>query len=486
MNRYRKANDAIHVPGHLVRAVSNTKKRRSLWISAAAAATAMAVFAAIFLWSAPAPQEEKPNNFPLNTPLIPVVSAAEVLAQPTYPTMNPAPDFSGEWSEEDYDRWRETRRAQWQQRPEDDSALDDFYLETAREFLLNGEGGNALYSPLNLYISLGMLAEVTDGETRAQILELLNCDTVEELREFISALWNVNYYDDGTVTSLLASSLWLRDDMEYNMDTLGTLADSYYASSHRGAMGSEAYNKMLRDWLDDSTGGLLTDQAQQLGMEENTVLALASTIYYQAMWGTEFSASDTAPDTFHSPAGDVTVDFLNRTEDREYYWDEDFAAVELPLAESGSMWLFLPDEDKTIADLLDGSAFDLIREPHNWENRTFIQVELSVPKFDVTGQPDLYTGLQNLGVTDVFDWTKADFSPLCQDHDQIYMSNASHCARVMIDEEGCTGAAFTVLSSARAAIPPKELAVFKADRPFLFAVTGLDNQILFLGVVNQP
>ena len=484
MNRYKAANDTIHTPGHLVRAASRPKKRRPFWTGAAAAA-AMAIFAAMLLWPV-SPAPETPNDNPVKQPLIPVAHAAEVLAQPTLPTMNQAPNFDGYWSDEVYEKWMETRRIQWQQRPEDDSALDDFYLETAREFLLNSDGENALYSPLNLYLGLGMLAEVTDGQTREQILELLNCDSVEELREFVSALWNVNYYDDGTVTSLLASSLWLRDDMEYNMKTLSTLAENYYASSHRGIMGSREYDRMLQNWLNDNTGGMLSDQVQEQRFDEATVLTLASTIYYQAMWETKFQASDTASDTFHTPDGDVTVDFLNRTEDQEYYWDEDFAAVELPLAESGSMWLFLPDEDKTVADLLDGSAFDLIRNRYDWENRTYIQVELSVPKFDVTGQPDLFRGLQNLGVTDVFDWTKADFSPLCENHDQIYLSNASHCARVMIDEDGCTGAAFTVLPMEYAAIPPEEIAVFKADRPFLFAVTGIDNQILFLGVVNQP
>ena len=224
----------------------------------------MAIFAAMLLWPV-SPAPETPNDNPVKQSLIPVAHAAEVLAQPTLPTMAPAPDFSGHWSDEEYEAWRESRLTRWQQRPEDDSALDDFYLETAREFLLNSDGENALYSPLNLYLGLGMLAEVTEGQTREQILELLNCDSVEELRSFVSALWNVNYCDDGAVTSLLASSLWLRDDMDYRMDTLGTLADSYYASSHRGTMGSEEYNRMLRDWTNEHTGNLLTEHSNRTG-----------------------------------------------------------------------------------------------------------------------------------------------------------------------------------------------------------------------------
>ena len=487
MNRYRKANDAIHAPGHLTRAVCKTKKRRSLRISAAAATAAIVLFAAMLLRPASVPQEETPNNFPLNTPLIPVASAAEVLSSPTYPSMNPSPDFSGEWTDEEYEQWWESRRAQWQQRPEDDSALYDFYAQTAREFLTDTDGENALYSPLNLYISLGMLAEITGGETRAQLLDLLNCDTVEELRSFVSALWNVNYCDDGTVTSLLASSLWLRDDMEYNMDTLNILADSYYASSHRGTMGSQDYNDMLRNWMNENTGNLLSDQIQDLELDSDVILALVSTLYYKAGWANTFSDARTSPDVFHTPGGDVTVDFMHESSEQTYYWGDHFSAVYLSLAESGRMWFLLPDEDSSVDELLEGDALNLITDPASWENRKNLTVNLSIPKFDVSSQINLGEGLQSLGITDAFDWQRADFSPVCENADGLFLSSAIHGTRVQIDEQGCVGAAYTMLTlEATAGHIPFEEIDFTADRPFLFAVTGLDNQILFLGVVNRP
>ena len=60
-----------------------------------------------------------------------------------------------------------------------------------------------------------------------------------------------------------------------------------------------------------------------------------------------------------------------------------------------------------------------------------------------------------------------------------------HAARVMIDEEGCTGAAYTVFMMAcGAAMPPEESVDFTADRPFLFLVTNFDGLPLFTGIVN--
>lgn len=486
MNRYIRANETIHAPAKLKKTVSAAKSHRPMWLGATAVVTAAAITLAVLFWPGPA-DEPAQNNFPVNNPLISVANAAEVLASPTYPEMAQAPDFEAGWDQEAYDAWQSGLQTQWQLRPEDDSALDQFYYDTAREFLFDAGSENRLYSPLNLYLALGMLAEVTDGASSAQVLDVLNCASLEELRDLVSGLWNVNYRDDGAVTSLLSSSIWLRDDTAYNMDTMQTLADTYYASSYSGTMGSEALNGLYRDWLNEATGNLLSGQINELELDADTVLSLASAIYFEASWSDKFAESKTEPDIFHAPSGDVTVDFLNQKAERNYYWGEDFSAVSLSLTESGKMWILLPDKDSSVDELLSGDALELVIDPSSWKNREYLSVILSIPKFDVSSQTDLTDGLKNLGVTDVFDWNAADFSPVCENSDGLVLSNALHGARVSIDEDGCLGAAYTVLT-VEATVAPTEMdrVEFTADRPFLFAITGWDGQILFLGVVNQP
>ena len=63
-------------------------------------------------------------------------------------------------------------------------------------------------------------------------------------------------------------------------------------------------------------------------------------------------------------------------------------------------------------------------------------VNYSVPKFDISSQTDLTSGLKALGITDVFDPDISDFSPMTDDMDGIFVSQAQHGARVAIDEEG--------------------------------------------------
>ena len=116
----------------------------------------------------------------------------------------------------------------------------------------------------------------------------------------------------------------------------------------------------------------------------------------------------------------------------------------------------------------------------------YARVHFSVPKFDIASQLDLIDGLKALGVTDVFDPTVSDFTPMTTDTDEIYVSEVTHAARVKIDEEGVEAAAFTVIVGDAAAAEPEDEIYFTLDRPFLFAISSRDDLPLFAGVVNQP
>ena len=131
-------------------------------------------------------------------------------------------------------------------------------------------------------------------------------------------------------------------------------------------------------------------------------------------------------------------------------------------------------------------AMEFLLSNGAWENQKYLIVNLSMPKFDVSGQLDLIEGLQAMGITDVFDPAVSDFTPMTTQVDEIYVSQATHAARVAVDEEGLTAAAFTVIASAGGAMPPEDEVDFTLDRPFLFVLTGAAGQPLFAGVVNQP
>ena len=239
--------------------------------------------------------------------------------------------------------------------------------------------------------------------------------------------------------------------------------------------------------MNEQTGGLLKEQASGVTLDPETIMALATTIYFRAKWVNEFLKSETQEAEFHAPGGDITCEFMHQSDTRNYYYSDQFSAVTQPLTESGNMWFLLPDEGVTPEALLqDDKAMDFILSDGNRGESKFIVVNLAMPKFDVAAETDLIPSLQALGVADILDPKLSDFSPMTADTEEIFLSQAKHAARVAVDEEGVTAAAFTVMAAAGAAMPPEEEIDFVLDRPFLFAITGLDGLPLFVGVVNQP
>lgn len=412
-----------------------------------------------------------------------------------YPEMAPYPDMmsfiksDGELDDafsEAYDAWWEDMRAQRNQPEGYAEGLKGFFENSIRQFLTDSQGQNRVYSPLNVYMALGMLAEVTDGGSREQILALLGTDNVDALRSQAHAIWNANYRNDGATTMILASSLWLNENVNFTESTLDSLAENYYASSYQGTMGSPELNHALQAWLNEQTDGLLQDHASQVNLDSETVMALATTVSFHAKWHNEFSETRTEKGVFHGASGDISCDFMHQGGSRTYYWGEQFSAVSQGFENGGGMLFILPDEGVPVDALLQDEQVMKFILTNEWEDSKYLIVNLSVPKFDVASDMDLVSGLKVLGITDVFDSELSDFSPMAVDMNEIYLSQALHAARVMIDEEGCTAVAYTVMPASGAGMPPDEEIDFTLDRPFLFVITGADKLPLFVGIVNQP
>ncbi len=363
--------------------------------------------------------------------------------------------------------------------------VDEFLKNTAAEFLKNSDGENILYSPINVYFAVSMLAEVTAGESRTQILELLGYDSIEELRQAVNVLWKANYRDDGTITALFANSFWLSDKENYNRETLNLLKNNYYASSYSGVMGSPEYTAALKEWLNEQTGGLLEDSVENLeGFSKDTILALVSTLYFKASWQQKFVGAYNTTETFYSPSGNNEREFMNENQVSTYYYSENYSAISKSLLNYGNMYFILPDEGVSPEELISsGDALDFIIDKSVATAVNGVSINFKVPKFDITANLDLIDGFKNLGVTDIFD-EKSDMSSVVDTF--AYVSKIDHSARVKIDEDGCEAAAYTVVYTDNGAVMPKDEVDFFLNRPFIFVVTSPVNTPLFIGVINNP
>lgn len=461
-------------PESVAKARTYRARRRPKWVVWAAAAACLAILAGA-IWGVPA-LKGSGRSFP---------GVAAVMA--TYPAPVGQTLSVQEFLEGDaYGQWWQSYRELFMASSELQGGMDE-YNRAMIQRLLTAQDDNTVCSPLNTYIAFAMLAETAGGNTRRQLLDLLGEPDLDTLRRNVSTLWQGNYVDTPTLKSTLGNSLWLSDARQYDEDTLNTLAQSYYASSFRGQMGSEEMNEALRAWTDDNTGGLLHEYTQNMSMDPETAFEILSTIYYKAAWRGEFLSSATKREAFHGTRGDTTVEMMHKTDELSVYRTQAFTSVGLSLADSGSMFFLLPEEGVDVNDLLgEEDLLNAVRFDPDDERWFPTLVHLSVPKFQVSARTDLLETLAELGVTDALDSTRADFTPLCPGTDGLSLSKAEHAAIVEIDEQGVTGAAYTALTVTEetAEAPPEELD-FVLDRPFVFLVTGRDGSILFAGVVRN-
>ena len=404
-------------------------------------------------------------------------------AYPVFPAEPVYEDYIDENGEGDWDAYfaaqeayREGLQALGKGERPDDSAVRRFADQTAAE-IFNGRE-NTVYSPISLYVALGMLTELTDGETRQQVLDLLGAADTEALRQQINRLW-ISVYQDGDAVCRLANAAFAREDADVKQAAVDALAEGYFASSYRVPMGTEEADEAIASWLNQQTGGLLSEETGNIHTEEENLLRLYNTIYYKAGWLDAFESGQTGTDIFIAADGSKQqTDFMHRTDEGTYRKGEGYTAAPRRL-KYGRMVFVLPDEGVTPESLLarDGFLTELTGE------YSMADVVWSVPRFDVKSSVDLKDILKALGVTDAFDENVADFTPLTDSG--AVVSSVMQAARVKIDEDGVEAAAYTeIVADTTAAEEPPPVVEMNLNRPFLFVILNDANVPLFVGTVQ--
>ena len=455
-----------YIDGKFISEAARRKKKKHRFLVAVAAMLALVMF--------------------FNVPSIPLAISAKAVSIASEPRKTERPNINSD----KFDAW-------WDEREQREALLTEAvnpifgFAELASQKVLAGvDDTNRVWSPINAYIALAMTAELTGGETQQEVLDVLGVSDLRDLRLRMSAVWESIYEDNGKEISVLANSLWLDKDVDYEQEVMDSLAYYYYASVYQGDLGSDRTNRDIANWLNNQTGGFLKDRTGKVDLIPNSMLALVSTIYFQSQWKDQFDSNDNTQEMFHAVSGDLECTFMNADlRQMNYYWAEDYGAVQLFLENGSYMWFILPDEDKTVDDVLSGGDYmNMITQNGEFpdENHKWMKVNLSIPQFDVSASTDLKPGLQNMGLTKIFEPLGNDFSPSIDSEIPVYLDSINQDTRVVIDEEGVTAASYILLEfGAGAAMPPDEIIDFVLDRPFVFAITS-DQIPLFVGTVNMP
>lgn len=413
------------------------------------------------------------------------------LKEPTYPTFPQFPQAPEDGPDADwqtyYNAYDEYYSAVMELRgggiPEGTRfAVSDFAAKSTPLALAGQEGKNAAFSPVSLWAALAMLAPCAQGDSQSQLLSALGVAGQRELTDQVGRLWKGLYTNDGVSSLILSNSVWLNDSQqgEYVQATLDTLGRDYFAGVYTTPMGTAGADQAITDWVAKETNGLIGGNGPVVDTMPDTLLLLASSLYYKAAWVVPFDTSQTQAGDFTTASGETaSADFMHASLAGNFLKRDGYQAAALE-TQLGEMFFVLPEEGTSPEELLSDTSF-LSSLSSGAADVQYGTVEWSVPKFDLSADLDLMSTLKSLGITDLLDKDKADLSGLTSL--DTFLTQAEQMTRVQVDEEGVEAAAVTTIADGMGGAPD-ETCVMNLNRPFLFVLRS-QGVPLFVGVVNE-
>lgn len=347
---------------------------------------------------------------------------------------------------------------------------------------------NRNLSPISVYLALAMAAEGASGETQSDMLKLLGCSSIEELRGVCGAMLETLSLDSEESVLAFADSVWMadRDGMTFRDAYLKTLSDVYRSEANAVRFGTKEAAEQIADWIKEHTRGKIDVSPEALPFSADTVAVLINAVYLKVAWSDAFYEGATASGAFDGPDGRLTVDYMHRRADNSSIVQGDgFLRYSLPLCQFGRMTFVLPDEGVSLSDLL-GSPEKLHTLLCGGESIE-AHVDVKLPKFAFQDQIDLSDALIALGAGRAFS-SEADFSGMFADRCSIAISDVLQGSYIGVDEKGVEAAAYTLVAVGECMEMPRELPEidFHLTRPFLYVIESRDGTVLFIGTVTSP
>lgn len=205
-----------------------------------------------------------------------------------------------------------------------------------------------------------------------------------------------------------------------------------------------------------------------------------------------FNVSQTQEELFYDeserPVGPVNMMFQRGVFSYTGIADLDAHVLELPYGKEDrlSMIILLPRKGvhlSTVIDRLPQYGIRRISEELRKADQEFEddEVEVYLPRFDITADFTLNVLLEKMGLTDIFDVNRANLTKISKH--PIYLSRIIHKSLIKVNEVGTIATAATGGIFANKATPPR----FYANRPFGFLIIERStNTLLFCGQVRKP
>ncbi len=362
-----------------------------------------------------------------------------------------------------------------------------FGIDLFRETAVTGKG-NLMLSPLSASAALTMLLNGCEGETYAQIRDMLGYPDdldIEEINDIYQQLVRQLLDVDHRVTLALANAIFYRQGFDIKPPFVETMKESFDARVDGLDFDLPATVDVINKWASDNTNKRINRVISEISDE--MVLFIMNALYFKGEWTVQFDESLTAERPFYLDDGSaveaptMTGKIKGRT-----HFGENYRSIELTYGRTNFSMVFIVP-DKPLREFYEVFAADtwteITRSLDLQEQPGEINVTLPLFKFEY--EKVLNDQLQLMGMIDAFDARIADLSGI-SDWD-IFVSFVKQNTFVDVNEEGTEAAAVTTIGIEVTSLDPDRPPAFVIDQPFVFAIRErTSNTLLFIGGVANP
>lgn len=364
-----------------------------------------------------------------------------------------------------------------------DFSLKTFY-ETATE-------ANQVYAPVSLFPVLAMMQVMSSNEALTEFETLLGIDKATMLDQIATFTNDISVEDNDKSDFWFANSLYYDNQTNLNPEAplfnVSTLEQyqTYFDYElkdivfHDGSAGDFLANKIT-----EGTDHFMTLKGSDFDMLKRNNILFHNAIYYKGQWRLKYDSKDSYTDDFNLQNGEtVSTLYMNKTDTTAKYYSNDVLEAAKTYFLDGSYLLYVvPKDENDLNTIFENETYlsDVILNNDAYEN---YELNLSIPKINVTSNLDLVENLKTLGLNTIFSDATDTFPDLTTYPFSI--SDILQLSKFEVDEEGVKASSSTI-SIGCAAAAPRPSYEFKVNRPYIFILMSATDIPLFIGTIYQP
>lgn len=348
------------------------------------------------------------------------------------------------------------------------------------------DNGNTFISPISLFIALSMVYNGADGETKAEIANVLKAEgiDVDEMNQANASLMSNLERDSEEIQLTIGNSIWLNEKYQFQDQFAQDNQDYFNAEIQEIDILDSTSADTINDWVSNSTDNKIEEIVKN-PLNDKLVALLINAIYFKGSWQFEFDKNQTEERTFYLEDNTTReVQSMTLETELDYLENEFFQAVSLPYGEGEmSMNVFLPKENYTLQEF---KTMLTVEQLIKWNSEFHRQqVNLSLPKFQLEYEVILNETLEKLGMPSAFNSEVANFTNMTKEGKHIFISKVKQKTFIDVNEEGTEAAAVTSVETAEESAPASQY--MEVNRPFFITITDEKTEaILFMGSISNP